>query len=173
MQKRLLGVAVLGLSLLVSFAAAEGLVRLLSRSGLDVLDVEMWRYARLVKSASARPGVVEEHRPNASAWLMGARVRTDEHGFRLPDPATLARRRPGSRRAAAVGDSLTLGWGVPEGKTYADQLERLLAARCPRPAAVWNAGIGNCNTSMELARYRLQVRPLHPQWVILGYFVND
>jgi hypothetical protein len=38
---------------------------------------------------------------------------------------------------------------------------------------VWNAGIGNCNTSMELARYRLQVRPLHPQWVILGYFVND
>jgi lysophospholipase L1-like esterase len=177
MPKRLLGLAVLALSLLASYAVAEGLVRVLSRSWLHVLDVEMWRYARFVKSASDHPGVVEEHRPNAGALLMGARVRTDEHGFRLPDPATLARRRAGSRRAVAVGDSLTLGWGVPEGETYADQLERLLADRCPRqggrPVTVWNAGIGNCNTSMELARYELQVRPLHPEWVILGYFVND
>jgi lysophospholipase L1-like esterase len=109
---------------------------------------------------------------------MGARVRTEEHGFRLPDPETQARRRPGNRLAVALGDSLTFGWGVPEGQTFPDQLERLLSARCPaaggRALTVANAGIGNCNTSMEVQRYKLRIRPyLHPDWVILGFSFND
>ncbi|HYU35627.1 MAG TPA: SGNH/GDSL hydrolase family protein, partial [Thermoanaerobaculia bacterium] len=59
--------------------------------------------------------------------------------------------------------------------TWADQLERLLPARCPgnRPAIVDNAGIGNTNTSMQLARYRQLLRPLHPDWLVLGVFIND
>jgi lysophospholipase L1-like esterase len=178
MNKRLLGPLLLLLSLGLSFLAAEGVLRLLSRNWLRVLDVEMWRYARSVKKVSAYGDVVEEHQPNASAFLMGGLVRTDEHGFRLPDPATAARRRPEDRKVVALGDSLTFGWGVPEGKTFSDELERLLASECPRRAGmagttVWNAGIGNCNTSMELARYARFIRPLHPRWVILGYFVND
>jgi lysophospholipase L1-like esterase len=130
-----------------------------------------------VKLVSTHPGVIEEHRPNASALLMGVQVRTDGHGFRLPDPATEARRRADDRVVAAVGDSVTFGWGVPEDGTFPAQLEKMLAARCRRPGGagvtVHNAGIGNCNTSMELARYKLQVRPLHPDWVILGYSYND
>jgi GDSL-like lipase/acylhydrolase family protein len=173
MRKRLAGLAVLGLSLVLALLGAEGALRFASARWLRVLDVEMWRYARYVKKESALPGVVEEHRPLADAVLMGARVRTDGHGFRLPDPATAARRRPDDRQVVAIGDSLTFGWGVPEGETYADQLERLLAARCPRRATVHNAGIGNCNTAMEFARYRATVRPLHPAWVILGFFIND
>jgi lysophospholipase L1-like esterase len=141
---------------------------------LHVLDVEMWRYARLVKRPSADPAMVEEHRPNASARLMGVRVRTDEHGFRRADPATEARRRSGDRMIAALGDSLTFGWGVGEEDTWPTQLERLLRARCPgRPAAVVNAGVGNSDTVIELARYERLLRPLHPDWVVLGYFVND
>jgi lysophospholipase L1-like esterase len=173
MSKRLLGPLLLLVSLAVSLCLAEGALRLLSRDWLRVLDVEMWRYARSVKRASIYKDVVEEHAPNASAFLMGGRIRTDEHGFRLPDRATAARRRPGDRKVVALGDSLTLGWGVPEGETYADQLERRLNDLCPRRATVWNAGIGNCNTAMELARYARFIRPLHPEWVILGYFVND
>lgn len=177
MSKRLLGPLLLLASLALSLVAAEGMLRLLSRDWLRILDVEMWRYARFVKKASAYPDVVEEHRPNAGAFLMGGRIRTDGRGFRLPDPGTVARRRPGNRQVVALGDSLTLGWGVPEGKTYADQLERRLNIECPRlggrAVTVWNAGIGNCNTSMEAARYRRFLRPLHPDWLILGYFVND
>jgi lysophospholipase L1-like esterase len=148
-----------------------------SRNWLEVYDVEMWRYARNIKVISKLPGVVEEQRPAGSSFLMGARVRTDEHGFRLPDPATEAKRRPTNRLAVAVGDSLTFGWGVPEGLTFPDQLERLLAAECPRrgapPVTVLNAGIGNCNTSMEYHRYLATVRRLHPRWVILGFAFND
>jgi lysophospholipase L1-like esterase len=178
MNKRLLGAAVLGISLLVALAAAEAGLRLISKYWLTVYDVEMWRYARQIKMLSSFPGVVEEQRPNASALLMGAKVRTEAHGFRLPDPATEARRRPDNRLAVALGDSLTFGWGVPEGQTFPDQLERLLSARCPpaggRAITVANAGIGNCNTSMEVQRYKLRIRPfLHPGWVILGFSFND
>ena len=163
------------LSSLGAFITAELGLRLASEHWLRILDVEMWRYARFVKKVSDLPGVVEEQQPNADELLMGARVRTDEHGFRRPDPQTEARRQPGSRRIIALGDSLTFGWGVPEGQTWADQLERLLPARCPgsRPAVVHNAGIGNSNTSMQLARYRQLLRPLHPSWLILGIFIND
>jgi len=178
MNKRLLGAAVLGTSLLVALGAAEVGLRLISKYWLTVYDVEMWRYARQIKMLSTYPGVVEEQRPNASAFLMGAKVRTEEHGFRLPDPETQARRRPGNRLAVALGDSLTFGWGVPEGQTFPDQLERLLSARCPaaggRAVTVANAGIGNCNTSMEVQRYKLRIRPyMHPDWVILGFSFND
>jgi hypothetical protein len=175
--RRRVKVLVLLLAVAGALLLAEAGVRIASRRWLHLLDVEMWSYAREVKLESKLPGVVEEHRPNADSFLMGARVRTDGHGFRLPDPATAARRRPGDRKVAAVGDSLTFGWGVPEGQTFSDHLERLLSARCPRrggrAVTVYNAGIGNCNTSMELARYRATVRPLHPEWVILGFFIND
>lgn len=169
--------AVLAVSLLVSYAAAEAAVRLISRNGLRILDVEMWRYAKFIKKESDLPGLVEEQQPNAEAFLMGARVRTDARGLRLPDPATEAQRRPGDRTVIALGDSLTFGWGVPEGQTFADQLERLLAQQCPGHggprSTVLNAGIGNSNTSMETARYRTLLRQLHPKWLILGYFIND
>src|SRR6185369_1574499 len=102
-------------------------------------------------------------------------VRTDGRGLRRPDPATEARRRPDDRVVVALGDSLTFGWGVPEGQTFADQLERLLDAQCPRAArraTVLNAGIGNSNTSMEVARYNVFLQSLHPSWLILGYFIN-
>ncbi|HXO21779.1 MAG TPA: GDSL-type esterase/lipase family protein [Thermoanaerobaculia bacterium] len=180
MNKRLLGFLVLVLSLGFFFLVGEAALRLLSRHWLSVYDVEMWSYARTIKKVSQLPGVVEEQRSNAAAQLMGATVRTDEHGFRRADPATEAHRRPGNRGrrlAIAVGDSLTFGWGVPEGQTFPDQLEHLLAEACPRagarPVTVLNAGIGNCNTSMEFARYRLTIRQLRPEWVILGFSFND
>lgn len=170
--------AVLGVALLVSLLAAEVLLRVASKYWLSVYDVEMWRYAKLIKVISDKPGVVEEQRPNGDAFLMGARVRTDGNGFRLPEPATEQARRADDRQIVALGDSLTFGWGVPEGMTYSDQLERMLNDRCPkeggRRVTVNNAGIGNCNSSMEVERYKQAIRPrLKPDWVVLGYSYND
>jgi len=173
MRARLLRLTAFVLSLSFAFILAEGALRLLSAHQLHVFDVEMWRYARLVKVESADPKIVEEQRPNADEVLMGVRVRTDEHGFRLPDPATQAERRPDDRQIVALGDSVTFGWGAGDGETWPAQLEHLLNDRCPRRATIHNAGIGNCNTSMEVARYRARIRPLHPDWLILGYSYND
>ncbi len=176
-KKRALGCLVLSLSLLVCFGIAEAFLRIASSRWLRVFDVEMWQYARQVKIESDHPGVVEEHRPNAEAFLMGATVRTDEHGYRRADDATEAERRPDDRQVIALGDSVTFAWGVAEGQTFPDQLERLLNRTCPaqggRRTTVKNAGIGNCNTAMEVARYRELIRARRPEWLILGYSYND
>jgi lysophospholipase L1-like esterase len=165
-------------SLAAGLLFAELSLRLASEHWIQNYDVEMWRYARLIKVLSRHPGVVEEHRPLGEERLMGARVRTDDNGFRRADPETEARRGMEGRRVVALGDSLTLGWGVPEGQTYPDQLERLLADACAgggtRRASVSNAGIGNCNTAMEVARYKACIRPrIRPDWLILGFSFND
>lgn len=173
-RRRLLRSLVFALSLLCVLWAAELGLRAASQHALLVLDVEMWRYARRVKAPSTLPGLIEEHRPNASAKLMGVIVRTDGHGFRRPGAAVEAARRPGERRVVALGDSLTLGWGVAEGDTWPARLETLLRERCPgSPATVWNAGVGNSNTAMQRARYERLAAPLEPDWLVLGYFVND
>ncbi len=191
MRRALTAAVVAAVSVLLALAAAEGLLRLASKHWLHVLDVEMWRYAREVKRPAADPAEVEDHRPGVDTLLMGVRVRTDEHGFRRADPVSEAWERAeaadfpqrarelGSdwdrpRPVAALGDSLTFGWGVEEDATWPAQLERLLRTRCPdRPTKVINAGIGNSNTAMQRARYERLVRPLRPAWVVLGYFIND
>lgn len=173
-RHRLLRPLVFTVSLLFGLGAAELGLRAASKHALLVLDVEMWRYARRVKAPSARPGLIEEHRPNARAKLMGVTVRTDAHGFRRPGAALEAARRPDERRVVALGDSLTFGWGVAEDQTWPARLETLLRERCPEsPATVLNAGVGNSNTSMQRARYELLAAPLEPEWLVLGYFVND
>ncbi len=172
MRKRLAGCAVLALSCLLALVASEYLLRFLSARWLHVLDVEMWRYARFVKMPSKIPGAVEEHQPNEDEWLMGTRVRTDERGFRKNAPEVEAARRPGDRLVMAVGDSLTFGWGAGEPDTWPNQLEELLRQK-GAPSRVMNFGIGNSNTSMQLARYRALAREPKPGWVILGYFIND
>jgi lysophospholipase L1-like esterase len=172
-RQRISRLLAFALSLVLTFLFAEMGLRFLSSHWLYVFDVEMWRYARLVKVESTVPHVVEEHRPKTDVVLMGVRVRTDEHAFRLPDPETEARRRPDDRVVVALGDSVTFGWGAPDGETYPAFLERILNERCARRSTVHNAGIGNCNSTMEVARYERYIRPLHPDWVILGFSYND
>src|SRR2546430_1265557 len=165
------------LATLSGLAVAELLVRGSSKYFLHLFDVEMWRYASEVKRESKVPGVIESHQPNAQAYLMGVDLRTDSSGFRKPDTLSESLRTPDNLIAVALGDSLTLGWGVAEGQTFAAVLERILGERArqfnTRAVTVVNAGIGNSNTSMELARYEHDIKPLHPHWLILGFFIND
>lgn len=164
------------LSTVIALVFVEIFLRQASKYSLHLFDVEMWRYAREIKRESYLPGVVEDQRPNAEALLMGVQIRTDSTGFRRPDPNTEQVRKSSGQVIVALGDSLTLGWGVAEGQTYAARLETILNQRnAPnaRPVVVFNAGIGNSNTAMELARYEHDIRPLHPDWLILGFFIND
>jgi lysophospholipase L1-like esterase len=158
---------------LAPLVCCEVALRMASHAGILLFDVEMWRYAREVKRPSVRPGVVLEHRPDAEAKLMGVRVRTDAHGFRRAAPDLEAQRTGQEPVLAIVGDSCALGWGVAEGETVSDQLERRLNTAGGPRFVVINAGVGNSNTSMEYARYLQDVRPLHPVWVVLAFFVND
>lgn len=172
-RRRLRSVALLLCFALLTLAWAEVGLRLASRAGILLFDVEMWRYAREVKRISDHPGVGLEHRPGVAATLMGVRVRTDGRGFRRAAPDLEALRTGAERIVAVVGDSCALGWGVPEGATLGEQLERTLDATGGHRFTVVNASVGNSNTAMEYARYLADVRPLHPAWVIVAFFLND
>jgi len=140
-------------------------------------DMEMWKYATQIKVPSDDPRVVHEHRPNGKAFLMGVKVTTNSFGLREGE-RSLAKP-PGTYRIVALGDSITMGWGVRQNMTYPVQLERRLNAQPPKgfPAGlhyeVLNLGVGNYNTVQEVMRLRNLGLPFNPDLIILGYFIND
>jgi lysophospholipase L1-like esterase len=166
----------IAVGLAVAVGLAELVVRVAFRGSVD-FDVEMWKYATQIKRPSDDPRVVFEHRPDGSALLMGVKVTTNSLGLREGERT---REKPaGTYRIVALGDSITMGWGVAQDMTYPAQLERKLNAQPPKgfPAGlryeVLNLGVGNYNTVQEVMRLRNLGLALDPDLIILGYFIND
>jgi len=155
-------------SVLAALLLIEAFCRLAIDDGMR-LDLEMWKYARLVKQANADASKGHVHRPNAEARLMGVDVRTNEYGFR--GPAVAMPKPPGVRRVLMLGDSLTMGWGVREADTTSALVaERLAAAG---RFEVVNAGVGNFNTAMAVDLLESAGLRVDPDIVVLNYYIND
>lgn len=161
--------ALLAVSLAVIYAGAELYVGLAVDDGMQ-FDLEMWRYTREAKRVADDPAIGHEHRPNARLKAMGVALEINADGLRDRD-IPLART-PGVARMLMLGDSLTLGWGVPLERTYAKRLEAIYAA-AGRPVEVINAGVGNYNTAMEVAWFLARGARYQPDLVVLNYFIND
>ncbi len=161
---------------LLVFGAVAGCLLLLEvvfRQFVDdgqLYELEMWKYARDVKIRDQRPDVGHRHRPNREAQLMGVNVRTNSFGFRGPAIGETAA--SGVVRIAFVGDSTTLGWGVAEQETFPRQVIDMLV-RQGRKVEGFNLGIGNYNTTQELALFREVGARLRPDIIALSYFIND
>jgi lysophospholipase L1-like esterase len=153
-------VAAIGLELLTRFVADDGMQ----------FDLEMWKYARDVKQVSADPLIGHEHAPNRHAFLMGVDFRTNSRGLR--DREFGDARVPGKLRILMLGDSLTVGWGVPVEDTFSKRIERLYAAEGVEAEAI-NLGVGNYNTTQEVESFLTAGRQYRPDIVVLNFFVND
>src|SRR5215831_19651099 len=104
------------LSLSAIVLVIEIYVRVIADDGMQ-FDLEMWKYARDVKQLAADPLIGHEHAPNRQARLMGVDFRTNSQGLR--DREFPFDRVPGKLRIVMLGDSLTVGWGVPLEETFA------------------------------------------------------
>jgi hypothetical protein len=149
--------------------ALEPLTWLLVDDG-KTYELEMWKYATEVKERDHRPDIGHRHRPNAHAQLMSEDVRTDSHGFRSPEIPLQAP--PGVARIAFSGDSIAMGWGVALKDTIPMQVLSLLKAQ-GRKVDGFNLGVGNYNTSQELASYKDIGAQMKPDILVLIYFIND
>jgi len=164
------------ISLVLTLLLGEVLVRVVFRQSMD-FDMEMWKYATQVKIASDDPRMGYEHRPNSRAFLMGIEVTTNRFGLRGGE--TRLEKPANTYRIAVIGDSITMGWGVPQDQTYAVQLERMLNAQRPdcfpqgMRYEVLNLGVGNYNTVQEVTRLRNLGLQFDPDIILLGYFIND
>ncbi len=131
-------------------------------------DVEMSRYAQLLKIESPNLRIGHIHRPGSSAHLMGVDVAINSAGFRDDE-----RRVDGSdlRRMVFLGDSLTFGWGVEQHDSFAHLLETSLDEE--RPTEILNFGTGNYNTTQEVELFVEQGLAYQPDKVVVFYFIND
>jgi lysophospholipase L1-like esterase len=164
----LISVLLLVVSSCIALGASEAFLRLKNAS-MRNYDIEMWRYARLLKHRSDEPMLAFEHVPNKSAVLESVEVRTNEWGLRGGPVPPLA---PGQRRILFLGSSITLGWGVPEQQSLTYRLQQMFATE-GQDVQVLNGGIGNYNAMRYVNRFLLRLSGLNPTDIVVHAFVRD
>jgi lysophospholipase L1-like esterase len=157
------------LTLIISAAAAEGILRLKNAS-MRNYDIEMWRYSRELKFASELAVLGHEHIPDAKATLQSVEIRINAWGLRggpvNESPA------PDRRRVLVLGSSIALGWGVPEEKVVSSLLQAKFEA-AGQKVEVLNAGIGNYNAERYIERFLHRLTSLQPTDLLVLAFVRD
>lgn len=140
-------------------------VILLDRLVLVVLGLPLWTYD-VELAYRNRP-----HKVQAFSGRSGL-IRINRYGhhdddFPVEKPA-------GEFRALMVGDSVTMGDGVPYEETFSSQLEGLLAGadRRHRSHQVINTGVHGYSTFQEL-RVLEESLVFDPDFVALGFCMND
>ena len=170
LRQALLNCALLAATMLLLAGFLEVALRLIFARSLD-FSMEMWKYAVSLKQPVPDPRLSFVHRPNSTAFLMGVQFSINSMGLR--DREFPREKPPGVYRIVWLGDSTTLGWGVPLSGTAPKILERELNAAGHGRFEVLNAGVGNYNTVQEVEHYLTIDRSFHPDLVILEYFIND
>ncbi len=158
--------------ILVVFIAVAEIALRLAYGLYSNYNTEMWRYSVLLKTASQNPNVSHEHVPNKEAFLYGVNVKINSYGFR--DKEYSLEKPDNTYRIIVLGDSFTLGWGVPAEDSYPKLLERMLNENINgKKFEVINTALGNYNTQMEYEMLKEKGTAFKPDMVIVGYYPND
>jgi len=170
-KRTLASVAALGLAIGVAGGLGEGLARLAERPrviGTMTFPSSNDAY-RLHRPAPAPLGYE----------LVPGVTFGDVHinAFGVRDVERPAAKPPGTFRLLVLGDSLTLGAGLPLDATYSKVLERALRAEGrgggASPIEVWNAGVIGYNAAQEATWFERHGAALEPDLVVIGFCLND
>lgn len=147
-------------SLVLLALVAEGVTRLLTTATPLEPDATLgWRY---------RKGVAATRTVDGAPW----ELRANGDRLRAPEGHGAGARAPGEFRLLLLGDSFTLGWGLPPDQTFASRLEARLAAE-GRPATVIPAGTEGWSTDQECRWLETRGAAHHPDAVIVLPYAND
>lgn len=167
MLKRIVFSTVLFLaSTAIALGLAEAVLRI-KNSSMKNYDIEMWKYAKELKTPSADPRLGHEHIKQAKAHLQSVDIRLNEWGLRGGPVAASP-----SRRILFLGGSITLGWGVKEEDTVSARVQQLLRPQDPG-VEVLNGGVGNYNSERYVERFFTSLKELNPTDIVVQYFVRD
>ncbi|MEW6101543.1 MAG: SGNH/GDSL hydrolase family protein [Candidatus Omnitrophota bacterium] len=133
-----------------------------------IYDIEMARYATIVKAHASNPRIGHVHKPNVKTQLMGVAVRINSDGLRDRE---FFLRKNNKYRIIFLGDSITFGWGVKEEDAFKNILEESINRRYP--VEILNFGVGNYNTEQEVSFFLERGLKYSPDKVVLFYFIND
>lgn len=156
--------ALLGLSLLLTCALLEGVLRLFFPAPATWLEPQI-RHLESPLLGWVLP-------PGAEAYTIDAPVRVNALGLR--DEELPLEKPPGVSRVLCLGDSFTFALGVRLEDLYVKQLEqRLRSTTTSRGFQVVNAGVAGYNTRQELITLETLGFSLDPDLIVLGFYWND
>ncbi len=153
---------------LLPLAAVEVGLRVFDPWGVSMFEHLPYHMQGMVD----HPRLGYEH-PKSVEYALGHNVvRLNAHGLRMDETVPFDKR-PGERRILALGDSTTFGWGVGQGETFSDSLQRRLRASAQEQWTVINSGVNGYNTEQEVEYFFLTGRRYQPDIVILMFNAND
>jgi lysophospholipase L1-like esterase len=132
--------------------------------------IPSWGHWGLVELTSTP--IVYEMKPNLQINREGVEIRTNSDGFRDSDFS--GEPKPGEFLIAVLGDSFVFGQGVPQSETMPAVLQKILnKSSKDERFRVWNLGVSGYNTEQEAYLLKSFVLPRKPDWVVVGYNIND
>jgi len=126
---------------------------------------------QMIRIAS-NPRIIYELRPDLDVIYKGAKVSTNDLGFR--GPAVRVGEAAERYRIVGIGDSVMFGQAIEFEETYLFRLQRALADRHPAlDLETINTAVPGYNTVMEVETLKEKVLPLEPDLVIIDLVDND
>lgn len=127
-------------------------------------EIEMMKYAKNFKKISANSKIGIEHKSNTSGELMGSSVYLDYNGFRVDKNSKFKDK---NKNIIMLGDSMTFGWGA--NNSFSSLLDKKI-----ENFNVFNAGIGNTNTIMQINNFFENFSDKFKyDIIVLNFFIND
>ena len=134
-------------------------------------DIEMGKYAKILKVKVPNKKINHVHKKNESAVLQKVLIRTNNMGQRNNEINNKILE-DYDRKFLVIGSSITLGWGVEQSKTFSSKLNDI-SKKNNKNWIFINGGVGNYNTERYINNYFENWIDLEVTDIIINFFVND
>ena len=158
------------ISILFALLICETLLRIKHKIIINY-DIEMWRYAKELKTKSKNPKINHTHKKNSSATLQKVQISTNNYGQRDKNFSVKDLKKY-ERSFIVLGSSVALGWGVEQDKTFTSFLNQISIKEQKKWIFI-NGGIGNYNTERYVNNFIENWSQLPFTDIIVHFFVND
>ena len=134
-------------------------------------DIEMWKYAKVLKTSVENKKINHIHIPNKTGNFQNVEIKINNFGQRDIEYNNDFLKKY-DRSFLIIGSSIPLGWGVKQDKTYSSILNKI-SKESNKEWLFINGGVGNYNTERYVNNYLENWSKLEFTDIIINYFVND
>ena len=169
-KKLLRSTLIVSISLLVGLLICETILRIKHKFIINY-DIEMWKYAKELKTKVKNKKINHIHIKNKSAILQNTEIKINKYGQRDIDydNSTLSNF---DRSFLIIGSSVAMGWGVESDKVFSNRLNKK-SLKNNKNWIFINGGVGNYNTERYVNNYFENWKELEFTDIIIHFFVND
>ena len=134
-------------------------------------DIEMWKYAKKLKTKVKNKKINHIHINNKSAILQNVEVSINNFGQRERE-YNQSFLNEFNKSFLILGSSVAMGWGVEQEKVFSRRLSRKADSEGKKWIFI-NGGIGNYNTERYINNYFENWSNLKFTDIVVHFFVND